>query len=76
MNGFGECPRCGKWSLEHLGTHSHCWECNYFPEENEALDEWARLEFRKTRKGSTKKASTCPLEWTSLLHLAGMRTIL
>jgi hypothetical protein len=32
MNGYGQCPRCGAWTLEHLKSHSHCWECNFVPE--------------------------------------------
>lgn len=32
MRGFGQCPRCGMWAVEHLRTHSHCWECNYSPQ--------------------------------------------
>lgn len=32
MFGFGQCPRCGLFSVEHLRTHSYCWECNYAPE--------------------------------------------
>lgn len=30
--GYGKCPRCGCLSLEHLKTHSYCWECNYSPD--------------------------------------------
>lgn len=32
MYGYGQCPRCGQMSLEHLRTHSHCWECGYSPD--------------------------------------------
>jgi hypothetical protein len=32
MRGFGQCSRCGMWAVEHLRTHSHCWECNYSPQ--------------------------------------------
>lgn len=32
MRGYGRCPRCGSLSLEHLQTHSYCWECNYSPD--------------------------------------------
>lgn len=32
MRGYGKCPRCGCHSLEHLKTHSYCWECNYSPD--------------------------------------------
>ena len=27
---FQTCPRCGEGGLEHLETHSHCVNCNYF----------------------------------------------
>lgn len=46
MSAFGQCPRCGLWGLEHLKSHSHCWECSYFPEENSEVTQWQRLEFR------------------------------
>ena len=32
MYGYGQCPRCGQVSLEHLRTHSHCLECGYSPD--------------------------------------------
>jgi hypothetical protein len=32
MIGFGLCQRCGMWAVEHLRTHSYCWECNYSPQ--------------------------------------------
>ncbi len=34
MRGYGKCPRCGCLSLEHLRTHSYCWECNFSPDTN------------------------------------------
>lgn len=34
MSGYGKCPRCGCLSLEHLRTHSYCWECNFSPDTN------------------------------------------
>jgi hypothetical protein len=46
MPGYGQCPRCGGGSLEYLATHSHCWECNYFPEDNQEMNRWRGLEFR------------------------------
>ncbi len=33
MIGYGQCPRCGAWTFEHLESHSHCWECNFVPED-------------------------------------------
>lgn len=32
MAGYGKCPRCDCRSLEHLKSHSYCWECNYSPD--------------------------------------------
>lgn len=32
MGYHGKCPRCGCHSMEHLRTHSFCWECNYSPD--------------------------------------------
>jgi|GEM_PF-3293969 len=46
MHGYGRCPRCGTGSLEYLATHSHCWECNYFPDESREVRQWLNLEFR------------------------------
>ena len=34
MKGYGRCPRCGTLGMEYLETHSYCWECNYFPEDD------------------------------------------
>ena len=44
MNGYGRCPRCGYMTMEHLRTHSHCWECGYFPEESPRLHIKKQLE--------------------------------
>lgn len=49
MYGVGLCPRCGSGSMEYLATHSHCWQCNYFPEDNPGLRQWLNLEFRPLR---------------------------
>ena len=49
MVGYGRCPRCGRWAMEHLRTHSHCWECNFFPEEESGYRIWNLLEFRLSR---------------------------
>jgi len=32
MKSFGLCQRCGMWAVEHLRTHSYCWECNFSPQ--------------------------------------------
>jgi len=56
MNGFGQCPRCGQWGLEHLPTHSHCWECGYSPESNPELRAWQNLEFRKSKFAAQHRA--------------------
>lgn len=52
---YGQCPRCGQWSLEHLKTHSHCWECNYFPEPESELELWHCLEFRKSKNAAQRR---------------------
>lgn len=57
MVGYGKCPRCGVWGLEHLETHSHCWECNYFPEERSGYRLWSLLEFRFSRIGAQRRAA-------------------
>ena len=44
MNGYGQCPRCGHSTVEHLKTHSHCWECGYFPESEIRLGVKKKLE--------------------------------
>jgi len=49
MSAFGQCPRCGRWAIEHLRTHSHCWECSYFPELQDGVNQWRALEFRKSK---------------------------
>lgn len=48
--GYGKCPRCGCLSLEHLKTHSHCWECNYSPD-----DEVNHLQFNASAGDTTKR---------------------
>ncbi len=57
MIGYGKCPRCGVWGLEHLETHSHCWECNYFPEEKSGHRLWSLLEFRFSLFGAQRRAA-------------------
>ena len=49
MTAIQNCARCGNWTMECLRTHSHCWECGFFPEDNDGLREWYRLEFRQPR---------------------------
>ena len=55
MSAYGECPRCGQWALEHLKSHSHCWECNYFPGDKSDLSQWQRLEFRGSDRVSLRR---------------------
>ena len=55
MIGYGRCPRCGRWAMEHLRTHSHCWECNYFPEEEPGFRIWNLLEFRLSTFASQRR---------------------
>gem|GEM_PF-5351617 len=42
---FTNCPRCGSPTLEHLSTHSHCWECSYSPDSDHRYRAWHKLEF-------------------------------
>ena len=49
MNGYGQCPRCDAWAVEHLRTHSFCWDCNYSPEVDAEFAAWHELEFRNSR---------------------------
>lgn len=65
--GYGLCSRCGSWMLEHLSTHSHCWECGYFPEQDIALLGWRRHEFFKERLPKIKSGIT-GLTFTNQLH--------
>lgn len=44
------CPRCGGATLEHLVTHSTCWECGYSPDTNPDLHLWERLELSAVRR--------------------------
>lgn len=37
MSSYGKCPRCGNNSMEHLKTHSFCWDCNYTPDDPSAI---------------------------------------
>ena len=39
------CPRCGIAALEHLSTHSICWECGYSPDIDCGLEQWRKIEF-------------------------------
>ena len=52
MTSFGICNRCGRASLEHLVTHSYCWECNYSPNLDPDLAAWHALEFRSRKPRS------------------------
>jgi predicted amidophosphoribosyltransferase len=49
---FSHCPRCGGPTLEHLSTHSHCWECSYSPDSDHRYRSWHRLEFPYEHPGS------------------------
>lgn len=58
--------------MEHLRTHSHCWECNFFPEEDSGYRIWNLLEFRLSKfitqrkaghmQATLEKLGTCELE--------------
>lgn len=47
MSNFNQCPRCGLSALEHLSTHSHCWDCSYSPEPNREINLWRKVEYSK-----------------------------
>ncbi len=47
MNGYGQCPRCGAWTFEHLKSHSHCLECNFVPDD---LRTKSKVEFERERR--------------------------
>lgn len=49
MSVLGICFRCGRAALELLRTHSHCWECGFFPEADHHLSRWRNLEYRTRR---------------------------
>ena len=55
MARFGPCSRCGKWAVEHLRTHSFCWECDYSPETDITLRPWTALEFRQSRIAARRR---------------------
>jgi hypothetical protein len=46
MTGYGQCPRCGTWTFEHLQSYSHCWECNFVPDD---LKPKTRKDFERQR---------------------------
>ena len=69
MSGYGKCPRCGVWAMEHLRTHSHCWECNFFPEEKRSYRLLDLIGRGFSMLGSARK----PLEEWQYDELEGMR---
>lgn len=71
MNGFGLCSRCGRAALEHLRTHSHCWECNYSPDTDPGLALWYSLEFRRPKRRHSPHDAPC-MNWLSSRQLVGI----
>jgi len=55
--GYGRCPRCGRWAMEHLKTHSHCWDCNYSPEESMGFRLWRGIEYRLSTFAAQRRAA-------------------
>ncbi len=53
---FSVCPRCGTAAYERLSNHSYCIECNYFPEQNEELTRWRKLEFKCNHAKASRHA--------------------
>lgn len=43
MSEIENCPRCGTFALEHLKTHSSCWECGYSPDLEPELSAWDQM---------------------------------
>lgn len=62
--GWNECPRCGMNSLEHLATHSHCWECGYSPEYELEAAAWREMEFHRCKPGSSTQAALPHIHFT------------
>lgn len=56
MHGYGRCPRCGSWTMEHLETHSHCWECNYFPDDDCWLTQFCQIEHSMSKISAQRRA--------------------
>ena len=68
--GFGLCIRCGRASLEHLRTHSYCWECNYSPDTDPGLAQWYSIEFRRPK---VRHGGNCSrLNWLGYRPLIGL----
>jgi hypothetical protein len=59
--GYGRCARCGRWAMEHLKTHSHCWECNYSPEESLGFRLWRGIEYRLSTFAVQRQAFNQPV---------------
>ena len=67
MYGLGKCIRCGSMAVEHLKTHSHCWECSYSPEGDHEINQWHRLEFGgKARSAKIRERTERSLYETNL----------
>lgn len=49
---FNKCPRCGDTALEHLCTHSFCFNCNYSPEDELRTSDWLKLSRIKTKNNT------------------------
>lgn len=47
MNSYNYCPRCGLPAMEHLATHSYCWECGYSPEPKAKNYQWRKIQYSK-----------------------------
>lgn len=56
------CPRCARWSLEQLSTHSYCWECNYSPDSDSNLRQWHAMEYCLSKIANLRKQRSLQTE--------------
>lgn len=49
MENVDLCYRCGAFALEHMRTHSKCWDCGFNPDFDSELSQWERIEFPNLR---------------------------
>ena len=58
MRHYGLCPQCGHWSIEHLKSYSHCWECFYSPDLNKEISYWQKIESKPISKQNKYNSSS------------------
>ena len=72
MTTFGICLRCGRAALEHLVTHSYCWECNYSPNTDPDLAQWHAIEFRSRKRQGSQSREAKESRWSIRRSLHGI----